>query len=98
MKKNFGIFNLTLILIIFVVLDYFTKSWAIENLFIELNRILNYISENESMCQQTILNSLQKVNAELSGIMKSFGTHNFDDLITICLGNDFSTKNFKTKS
>ena len=39
MKKNFGIFNLTLILIIFVVLDYLTKSWAIENLFIEYKSI-----------------------------------------------------------
>ena len=39
MKKNFGIFNLISILIIFVVLDYLTKSWAIENLFIEYKSI-----------------------------------------------------------
>ena len=70
---------------------------SLENLFLELNTILNHIHENVSMCQQTILISLQKVNAELSGIIKTFGTHNFDDLITICLGNDFVTKNFKTK-
>jgi ATP-dependent Lon protease len=70
---------------------------SLENLFIELNTLLTHIRENVSMCQQVILNSLQKVNAELSGIIKSFGTQNFDDLITICLGTDFVTKNFKTK-
>ena len=39
MKKNYGIFNLILILTIFVFLDYFTKLWAIENLFIEYKSI-----------------------------------------------------------
>tara|TARA_B110001450_G_scaffold211712_1_gene203403 strand:- start:144 stop:632 length:489 start_codon:yes stop_codon:yes gene_type:complete len=39
MKKNFGIFNLILILIIFIFLDYFTKLWAIETLFVEYKSI-----------------------------------------------------------
>ena len=39
MKKNFGILNLILILITFIFLDYFTKLWAMENLFIEYNSI-----------------------------------------------------------
>ena len=39
MKKNLGIVNLTLILISFVFLDYITKLWAIENLFIEYKSI-----------------------------------------------------------
>ena len=39
MKKNFGILNLILIFIIFIFLDYFTKLWAIENLFIEYRSI-----------------------------------------------------------
>jgi signal peptidase II len=39
MKKNFGTLNIILILIILVSLDYFTKLWAIENLFIEYKSI-----------------------------------------------------------
>ncbi len=33
MKKNFGIFNLLLIFLIFIFFDYVSKLWAIENLF-----------------------------------------------------------------
>ena len=39
MRKNIGKFNLLLILIIFVFLDYATKLWAIENLFIKYQSI-----------------------------------------------------------
>ena len=39
MKKNFGILNLLLIFITFIFLDYITKLWAIENLFIEYKSI-----------------------------------------------------------
>ena len=39
MKKNIGIFNLLLILITFIFLDYATKLWAIENLFINYQSI-----------------------------------------------------------
>ena len=39
MKKNIGIFNLLLILIIFIFLDYASKLWAIENLFIKYQSI-----------------------------------------------------------
>ena len=39
MKKNIGIFNLLLILITFIFLDYVTKLWAIENLFIKYQSI-----------------------------------------------------------
>ncbi len=39
MKKNFGVFKLLLILITFIILDYCTKLWAIENLFEEYRSI-----------------------------------------------------------
>ena len=35
MKKNFGIFNLTLILLTFIFFDYVSKLWAVKNLFIK---------------------------------------------------------------
>ena len=39
MKKNFGIFNLLLIFLVFIFFDYVTKLWAIENLFIKYRSI-----------------------------------------------------------
>ena len=39
MKKNFGIFNLLLILLIFIFFDFVSKLWAIENLFIQYRSI-----------------------------------------------------------
>jgi len=39
MKKNFGIFKLFLILIIFIFFDYISKLWALENLFVKYQSI-----------------------------------------------------------
>ena len=39
MKKNFGIFNLLLIFLVFVYFDYISKLWAIENLFMQYKSI-----------------------------------------------------------
>ena len=39
MKKNFGIFNLILIFLVFIYFDYVSKLWAIENLFIKYQSI-----------------------------------------------------------
>ena len=39
MKKNFGIFNLLFIFLIFIFLDYVSKLWAIENLFMQYRSI-----------------------------------------------------------
>ena len=36
MKKNIGIFNLLIVLTLFIFLDYVSKLWAIENLFNQL--------------------------------------------------------------
>ena len=39
MKKNFGVFNLSLIFLVFIYFDYASKLWAIENLFIKYQSI-----------------------------------------------------------
>ena len=39
MKKNFGIFNLLLILVVLIFFDYSSKLWAIKNLFIKYKSI-----------------------------------------------------------
>ena len=39
MKKNFGVFNLLLIFLVFIYFDYISKLWAIENLFMQYRSI-----------------------------------------------------------
>jgi signal peptidase II len=39
MKKNIGIFNLLLIFITFIALDYISKLWAIKTIFVEAQSI-----------------------------------------------------------
>ena len=39
MKKNIGIFNLLIVLILCIFLDYVSKQWAIENLFNQFKSI-----------------------------------------------------------
>ena len=39
MKKNIGIFNLLIVLILLIFLDYVSKQWAIENLFNQFKSI-----------------------------------------------------------
>jgi len=39
MKKNFGIFNLLLILVVLIFFDYVSKLWAIKNLFVKYKSI-----------------------------------------------------------
>jgi ATP-dependent Lon protease len=36
----------------------------------------------------TIINTLQQINNELSSLLKSYGTDSFDDLLLICFGNN----------
>ena len=39
MKKNFGVFNILLIFLLFIFFDYVSKLWAIENLFMQYRSI-----------------------------------------------------------
>ena len=54
MKKNFGIFNLLLIFLVFVYFDYVSKLWAVENLFIKYKsiQITSFLSNayNRPLC------------------------------------------------
>ena len=42
MKKNFGVFNLLLIFIVFIYFDYVSKLWAIEDDIREFERLKNF--------------------------------------------------------
>ena len=64
---------------------------TLEKLFIELKDLLSIIVNEKDIDHNAILNRLQKINDELSAIIKNFGTLNINDLILICLGQDFLT-------
>lgn len=66
---------------------------TLEKLFVELNNIYYTIQQKNKFNEITIVNKLQDINIELSSIIKSYGTYNIGDLINVCLGNDFVTKN-----
>ena len=59
------------------------------NMLIELSKKLKDISEISIKSNtDNIINVLQVVNNELSSLFKLFGTHSFEDLLWICLGNN----------
>jgi len=58
------------------------------NKLIEIDKKIKDIVENKNIDTTISVSNLQKINNELSGVMKNYGTHNLDDLLTICFGNN----------
>ena len=53
----------------------------------ELNKKITEISDTKNT-SDTIINSLQIINNDLSSLLKNYGTTNLDDLLLICFGNN----------
>ena len=57
-----------------------------------LNNIINKMKDiNETdgtMSTDAVVNKLQILNNDLSGLLKNYGTDSFDDLLSICFGNN----------
>lgn len=77
------------------VLDVITSSELnnctnnLEKIFFSLMTLLTMVHSKTNLDINSITESLQEVNNELALIIKSFGTESFDDLIKICLGNEY---------
>uniref|UniRef100_A0A6C0ASG3 Lon proteolytic domain-containing protein n=1 Tax=viral metagenome TaxID=1070528 RepID=A0A6C0ASG3_9ZZZZ len=52
----------------------------------ELSKKIEELFNNKQNTED-VINNLQLINNELSGILKNYGTHNLEDLIHICFGN-----------
>lgn len=80
------------------VLDVITSSELnictnnLEKLFSCLMSLLSMVSSKQKLDINSLTESLQEINNELALIIKSFGTESFDDLIKICIGNDYFNK------
>ena len=70
----------------------------LEKLFSELNSILFPIQQKIKINEIQTINKLQEINAELSSLIKAYGTYYIDDLIDVCLGNDFVSKNINNNT
>ena len=49
-------------------------------------KMMNILSNNEVKTTELLINELQNINNELSGLLKIYGTESLDDLLTICFG------------
>ena len=79
---------------IFDILTTNEINICIQNLE-QQSQILKNIHSNTS--NENKLDILQKINNELSSIIKIFGTSKLNDLITICLNKNFISENCTTK-
>ena len=64
----------------------------LEKMFSLLTNILVIIKDKYNVDLNSIMDKLQDINNELSNVFKSVGTETLDDLIKICLGNDYVNK------
>ena len=62
-------------------------SMCIERLG-DISKKITELSENKKTNQEGLINGLQIINNELSGLLKNYGTYSLEDLILICLGNN----------
>ena len=53
----------------------------------EINKKIEQITDNK-MDNDTLVNSLQTINNDLSSVLKNYGTESLDDLLSICFGNN----------
>jgi ATP-dependent Lon protease len=54
----------------------------------ELSKKIEETTSAKNLSTDTIINSLQLINNELSSLLKNYGTDNFEDLLLICFGNN----------
>lgn len=54
----------------------------------ELSKKIQDIMNSKTSSTDVIINNLQLINNELSGLLKNYGTENLEDLLLICFGNN----------
>ena len=79
------------------------KTFEITPGFTELEYIQLLISNLENNIQDEekiideLLNNLQEINDKLSLTIKQFGTDSINDLLSVCLGNEYIQENIEIK-
>ena len=77
---------------VFDILGISEVSTCIEKLG-ELSTKIEDILNSKINNSDSIINSLQSINNELSGLLKNYGTDSLEDLLLICFGNNYKITN-----
>ena len=67
---------------------------SLETIFTTLQSMINSIQKREKLDENTYIQKLQDITNDLSTIFKLYGTETIQDLIQICFGSEFISKNF----
>tara|TARA_Y100000768_G_C23987649_1_gene689964 strand:+ start:1513 stop:4806 length:3294 start_codon:yes stop_codon:yes gene_type:complete len=67
---------------------------SLETIFKTLSSMIIVLKKKQHFDIDKLVERLQELTVELSSLFKIFGTQNIEDLILICIGNDFIEKNF----
>ena len=57
------------------------------------DKIISFTNNLNNITTDEVVINLQSINNDLSGILKNYGTENFEDLLLICFGNNSVVKN-----
>jgi ATP-dependent Lon protease len=57
------------------------------------DKIISFTKNINNITTDEVVINLQSINNDLSGILKNYGTENFEDLLLICFGNNSVVKN-----
>jgi ATP-dependent Lon protease len=67
---------------------------SLETIFSNLQSMIISIQKREKLDENTYIQKLQDITNDLSTIFKLYGTETIQDLIQICFGSEFISKNF----
>ena len=70
---------------------------SLETIFTTLQSMVISIQKREKLDENTYIQKLQDITNDLSTIFKLYGTETIQDLIQICFGSEFISKNFTNK-
>ncbi len=70
---------------------------TLEEIYLSLSDLQTYLSTIKNVKEDEIIKKLQDITNELSIIFRTFGTESIDDLISVCLGGDFTKKYFTSQ-
>ena len=73
---------------IFDILGISDVSTCIERIGVLSKKIQEICEDKSNQNPDVIINNLQTINNELSGLLKNYGTDSLEDLLLICFGNN----------
>lgn len=75
-----------------------TRIKVLETIYNHLNTLLETVAVTEVAEMDTTLNKLQEITNEFAVLMRTSGTEHIEDLLTICMGQDYIHKYFTNVS